>query len=88
METRKESVNDHPGPGAHQPVHTIVKSKSSSHSMAYKYDSALEDKRKLPGPGEYNIEIKPSIMQKQSKFGTSKRQSLGGDPTVPGPGQY
>jgi hypothetical protein len=54
--------------------------------MAYKYDSALEDKRKLPGPGDYNVEIKSNILSKKSTFGTSKRQSLGGDPTIPGPG--
>lgn len=56
--------------------------------MAYKYDSALEDKRKLPGVGQYDVSLKPNIVVKRSMFGTSHRQSLGGDPSVPGPGQY
>jgi hypothetical protein len=56
--------------------------------MAYKYDSDPADKRNIPGPGQYQIEIKPSVTAKKSKFTTSSRKSLGGDPTVPGPGQY
>ena len=56
--------------------------------MAYKYDSGLEDKRKLPGPGDYNVTKKADVEHKKSLFGTSSRKSLGGDPSVPGPGQY
>ncbi len=65
-----------------------IKDKINAYSMAYKYDSGLEDKRKLPGPGDYEVNIKPNIVTKNSRFGTSSRKSLGGDPRVPGPGQY
>jgi len=85
---RKEKINENPGPGAHEVKHTLAKSKSSAYNMAYKYDSVLEDKRNLPGVGQYDVTLKSTMARKRSMFGTSNRQSLGGDPTVTGPGKY
>ena len=56
--------------------------------MAYKYESVLEEKRNLPGVGQYDVTIKPNITRKRSMFGTSNRPSLSGDPSIPGPGDY
>lgn len=56
--------------------------------MAYKYDSDLADKKNLPGPGQYEVSVEPSVKTKASKFTTSSRKSLGGNPAYPGPGQY
>ena len=57
-------------------------------SLGEKYPSILNDNRKLPGVGDYQINRNDSNSKNNSKFGTSSRFTNNSKLNLPGPGDY
>lgn len=86
-EERHELV---PGPGAYQPDYRkIVKSESGfkiGHSE--KIADLVGAAKKLPGPGNYEVNTSTVLKDHAARIGSEKRSDMVLNKFTPGPGQY
>ena len=84
-------IHSIPGPGTHDPTHSVIKTKSPIYSMGARLMATKDTTAIVPGPGTYvNSSEKLRTSAPSFGFGTSKRPEIGGNnkQNTPGPGTY